>query len=259
LPVKNAKRILALKHRKARDQEHKFLIEGIRLCEESLRSRVNVEQLVFCRDTLRENERLRALRADAGKRSVTVQETDRRAMRGMCETQTPQGVLGVVRMPQWSRDEALSSGSVLLILDRVRDPGNLGLILRTAEAASAGGIFISGGSVELYNPKVVRSSMGAIFRVPVFSGEDLPQLLEELKAHRISTCAAHRDGRPFTHISQEGPIALLLGNEAFGIEPSLVPLVDQTVSIPMAPAVDSLNVAIAAGVLLFGFTLQPNP
>ena len=252
MAVRNARKILVLKRRKAREAEQKFLIEGVRLCREALHSDAPIEQMVFCRDTLRENERLRRLFEEAGERGFGVQQTDRRAMRGMCETDTPQGVLGVVRMPVWRRSRVLASSAPLLLLDRIRDPGNLGLILRTAEAAGAAALFLSRGSVELYNPKVVRASMGAIFRLPVFRNEDLAALLNNLRAGGISVLAAHMEGPPFYQLETTGRIALLLGNEAFGIDPSLTPLADATVSIPMAGAVDSLNVAVAAGILLYG-------
>jgi len=253
MAVKNARNILALKRRKARDTERKYLIEGVRLCEEALRSNAPVEQMVFCRDTVRQNERLQRLLGDAEGRGVFVQQTDRRAMRGMCDTQTPQGVLGVVQMPAWDRRRALVLPSPLLLLDRVRDPGNLGLMMRTAEAAGAGALFLSRGCVELYNPKVVRASMGAIYRLPVFSDEALTDALKDLRLQGRFTLAAHMDGEPFHRLTQKGPVALLLGNEAFGIDPALTARADARVSIPMAEPVESLNVAVAAGILLYKF------
>lgn len=253
MSVRNAKKILALQRRKGRDAEQKYLIEGVRLCEEAVRSDVTIEQFVFCRETMAENERLRSLHASARQRGVPIQETNRRAMQGMCDTQTPQGVLGVVDMPEWDRAAAVSAPSILL-LDRIRDPGNLGLILRTAEAAGVRALFISRDAVELYNPKVVRASMGSIFRLPVFRDQDLGTVIADLQARDVTVLAAHLDGAPYGSIDVAGPRALLLGNEAFGVDASLAHTANSLVSIPMADPVESLNVAVAAGILLYHLT-----
>lgn len=251
MAVKGAKNILALKRRKARETERKYLIEGIRLCEEALASNAPIEQLVFCRESIDRNDRLAHLFENARRENVPIQETDWRAFKGMSDTETPQGVLGVVRMPIWDRQTLLQSNRPLLVLDRIGDPGNLGMIIRTAEAAGAAGIFLTSGSVELYNPKVVRATMGAIYRLPVFQQEDGPALLRELQTHRIPVWAAHIDGAPFYTCRVTGAVALLLGNEAFGVAPDLLARADQTVTIPMAQPVESLNIAVAAGILLY--------
>ncbi len=251
MAVTGSKRILTLKKRKARERERAFLIEGVRLCEEAVSSAPdNVEQLIFARDML-DNQRLAELKSLAESKNLTVQLTDRRALKGMCETETPQGVLGVARIPDRDRQAALSSGRTLVLLDRIRDPGNLGLILRTAEAAGAGGVFLLKGSVELYNPKVVRSTMGSIFRLPVFLDERPPKLISELKSVSVPIVATSIDAPSFDEIDLPTPRAFLLGNEAFGVDPALLESADHAVSIPMAGPVNSLNVAIAAAVLLY--------
>ena len=145
----------------------------------------------------------------------------------------------------------LSSGKTLIVLDRVRDPGNLGLILRTAEAAGSGGIFLLNGSVELYNAKVVRATMGSIFRLPTFFEEDPEQLIPDLKSAGVPIIAAAMDAPAFANVGIPSPCAYLLGNEAFGVDPTLIALADQTISIPMADPVNSLNVAIATAILLY--------
>lgn len=253
MAIKDARKILILKHRKGRESEQKYQIEGIRLCEEALLSNAPVDQLVFCRQDLEENARLLNLFQEAGRRRIRVQQTDRRAMKGICDTQSPQGVMGVVKMPRPNRNRALESSSPLLLLDRIRDPGNLGLILRTAEAAGAGAVFIFKGSVELFNPKVVRASMGSIFRLPAFRNEDPVTLLTFLRNQGVSILSTQIKGIPFYKFQGTKRFALLLGNEAFGIDPTLTPLVDDIVSIPMAEPVNSLNVAVAAGILLYKF------
>ncbi len=252
MPVKNARKILALiRNRKARDREGQFVIEGIRLVEEALQSDAPIEQLIFDRDTLKVDKRLQQFRREATFREISVQQTDRRAIRNMGEHQNPEGVLGVVRFLARNRDEALDSSGPLLLFDRLRDPNNLGLVLRTAEAAGAAAVFLSTGSVELYNSKVVRASRGSIFRLPVFRNEDLSTLIRDLRQRGVYILSTQLQGTPFYKITQKGRIAFLFGNETVGVDPDLQRRVHQTVSIPMAAGTNSLNVAVAAGILLF--------
>jgi TrmH family RNA methyltransferase len=251
MSVRNAKKILALKRRKYRDVERKYLIEGVRLCEEAVSSGAPIEQMIFCRETLGGNERLKQLWSLVSEKNIPIQETNRRAMQGMCETENPQGVLGVVEMAEWDRQAAGSDSRAVLLLDRIRDPGNLGLILRTAEAARVDAVFVSRESVEVHNPKVVRASMGSVFRLPVFRDQDLDKVITELQDRSVHLYAAHVDGTSHEETDTADSWALLLGNEAFGIDASLAKRADTLVSIPMAVPVESLNVAVASGILLY--------
>ncbi len=252
MAIKNARRILSLiRHRKARESERQFVIEGIRLVEEALTSDAPFEQLIFDRDTLKVDRRLQQFHREATRRKIIVQQTDRRAIKNMGEHQNPEGVLGVVRFLARNRDGALDAGGPLLLFDRLRDPNNLGLVIRTAEAAGASAIFLSPESVELYNSKVVRASRGAIFRFPVFRNEDLSTLIRDLRQRGVRIFSTQLRGTPFYEIRQKGRIALLFGNETFGVDPELQKRVHQSVSIPMAEGTNSLNIAVAAGILLF--------
>jgi TrmH family RNA methyltransferase len=256
MAVKNAKKIIALRRRKIREAERRHVIEGIRLAEEALRSAAPVEQLVFCRDLVANDDRLQRLMAEARQKGILIQDTDWRAFKNMGESQTPEGVLGVVAMMAWERDRALDSERPVLLLDRVRDPGNLGLILRTAEASGLAGVFVSSGSVELYNPKVVRASRGAIFRVPTFVNADLLSVIGKLKDRGARILSAQMGGVAFRHVDAVARYGLILGNETFGVAPDLDAHADLRVTIPMAEGVDSINVAVAAGVLLFGMSAE---
>ncbi len=252
MPVKNARKVLALiRNRKARERERQFVIEGIRLVEEALLSDAPIEQLIFDRDTLKVDGRLQRFRREAVFRDISVQQTDRRAIRNMGEHQNPEGVLGVVRFLARKREEALDASGPLVLFDRLRDPNNLGLVLRTAEAAGAAGIFLSPGSVELYNSKVVRASRGSIFRLPVFRNEDLTTLIRDLRQRGVNVLSTQLEGTPFYKIKQKGRVAFLFGNETFGVDPDLRNRVHQAISIPMVEGANSLNVAVAAGILLF--------
>lgn len=254
MAIKGAKKILALKRRKARNRERRFLIEGIRLAEEALRSEAGVDQMLFCREMLGEDDRLMNLFREARAREIPVQQTDRRAMKGMGENRSVEGVLGVLRMPAWDRTVALASSRPILLLDRVRDPGNLGLMLRTAEAAGVGALFLSRESVEPFNSKVVRASKGSIFRLPVFTDEDLISVIDDLRSRNVAVLCSRTSGKPYFEISGTKRFALVLGNETVGVEQRIADRSDLAVTIPTSDQVDSLNVAVAAGILLFHLT-----
>ena len=254
MAVKNARKILALiRNRKARERERQFVIEGVRLVEEALQSDAPVEQLIFDRDALEADPRLQQFHREAESRKLTVQQTDRRAMRNMGEHQNPEGVLGVVRFQERNRDRALDASGPLLLFDRLRDPNNLGLVLRTAEAAGVAAVFLSPGSVELYNSKVVRASRGSIFRLPAFRNEDLPALIGDLRRRDVRIFSTQLRGTPYHEIRRSGRAAFLFGNETFGIDPDLQKHVHESISIPMAEGMNSLNIAVTAGILLFRY------
>jgi TrmH family RNA methyltransferase len=251
MAIRGAKKILALKRKKAREAEGRFLVEGVRLCEEALRSPAGVEQVLFAREAA-ESERLRHLIERCRARGVLTQETDRRALQAFCEAVTPQGVVAVVRRREWDRGRLPNPGGPAVVLDQMRDPGNVGMILRTSEAAGVSAVYLTGGSVELHNPKAVRASMGAIFRVPAFERAGLTETLSLLRREGFRVLATDvRGGLSYRDVRLGGRVALLFGGEAAGLEEGARRLVDEVVHIPMRGEVESLNVAVAAGILLF--------
>ena len=170
----------------------------------------------------------------------------------MAETVTPQGVLAVVRMPEYSLEEMITQAGTLVLLENLRDPGNLGTIIRTAEAAGVSGIILSKESVDVYNPKVIRSTMGAVYRVPFLYVEDFKELLTELQRKQVRLLAAHLKGdKNFDKADYSGKIGILIGNEANGLSEEVSELADEKVLIPMAGAVESLNAAVAAALLMY--------
>lgn len=250
MAIRGAKQILALKKKPGREAEGKFLIEGVRLCEEALACPA-VEQVLFAREAL-ESDRLRRLIERFRERGTPVQETDRRALQAFCEAVTSQGIVAVVRKERWDRTQALKGEGPVVVLDRVHDPGNAGMILRTAEAAGASAAFLTEGSVELYNPKAVRASMGAVFRLPTFERVGLAETLGLLRTEGFRILAADvRGGVSYREIPPGARTALVLGSEASGIEEGARRLVDAVVTVPMRGRTESLNVAVASGILLF--------
>ena len=166
-------------------------------------------------------------------------------------TVTPQGVLAVVPAVDVALED-LKGAALLVVCVDVRDPGNAGTILRSAEAAGADGVVCCGGSVDVYNPKAVRASAGSLFHVPVVAGGDPVEVLERIGGWGLRRFGAvARSGRDYTTVDLTGPAALVLGNEAAGLPHDLAGLLDERVTIPMVGRSESLNVGMAAAVLCF--------
>jgi TrmH family RNA methyltransferase len=172
---------------------------------------------------------------------------------------TPQPVLGVVAAIDVDLDRVLAAGLLFVLVD-VRDPGNLGAILRVAAGSGAGGVVCCEGTADIYNPKSVRASAGALFSVPVVVGVPPDEALARLGAAGFRRCGtAARGGADYAAVDLDGTVALVLGNEARGLGDALTGLLDEVVTIPMAGATESLNVATAAAVLGFALAHRPRP
>ena len=244
------------KKAKLRRETGLFIIEGTRLCMDTPER--FLEEVYVTEEWLRA-----AAPADAEKiqrfRPVVLAEE---VMAKAADTGTPQGILCAARMPVWTRQDLLGGpdgtpAPLLLVLEDVRDPGNLGTIFRTAEAAGATGILMSRGTVDLFNPKVVRATMSAIFRMPFVISEDLICDLGDLRERGIVSYAAHLRGkRPYDELPLTQGTAFLIGNEANGLSDSLTDAAAEKIIIPMAGGAESLNAAMAAGILLFEASRQ---
>ena len=175
------------------------------------------------------------------------------AFKAMSDTVNPQGVLAVLKQPSYKADDLIRSkpNGLYLILDDIRDPGNLGTMIRTAEAAGVNAVIMSPGCADIFNPKVIRSTMGSIFRVP-FAQAELVPVIEKLKNRNVTVYGAALDGADnFKDVDYKGATAFVIGNEANGISPEVLRSVSKKIRIPMAGKVESLNAAISAAVLLF--------
>lgn len=194
-------------------------------------------------------------------RECRYEVVDDRLFVKMCDTQTPQGILTVARMPHYTREELLEGTDVplLLLLEDVQDPGNVGTILRTAEAAGVSGVFLSGKCADLFQPKVIRATMGSVFRVPFRVEQDLCGTAAWLREKGVRLYAAALEGsESFFYNAYTEPCAFLIGNEGNGLSAELLQTADQRVRIPMSGRVESLNAAVAAAVFLYEAKRQRN-
>lgn len=240
--VKHARRV-----RDGREPGHIF-VDGLRLAEEAVKSGITIEAAFVASGN--DDARLLALvqRLVAG--GAPLYWTQKEVLDGMSDTVQSQGIILIAKRPGHTSFPV--GGSLLLALDRLQDPGNMGTLLRTAEAAGADGVIALGGSVDVFSPKVLRSSMGSAFRLPVMTDVTAETLLQLKREHRLHLIAASGEGElDYTDYDWRQPTLLLLGNEGRGVSPDLMAACDTRLRIPMANGVESLNVAAAGAVMLF--------
>lgn len=250
------KRLVNLKkRRKARDEEKVFLVEGIRMFQEvpnEILKELYVTEGFYKKEKSLVDERKR----ESGCEFEILADT---VFQYVSDTQHPQGVLCVVRQGNekrpvsdlWEKENG-ERVPLLLVLENLQDPGNMGTILRSAEAAGVTGIIMSRDCVDVYNPKVIRSTMGSVFRIPFQYVECLTDTIREMKEAGVKTYAAHLAGEnAYDESDYRNPCAFFIGNEGNGLSDTVAQLADTYIRIPMAGKVESLNAAIAATVLMF--------
>lgn len=238
------KNIMNLKNSaRARRQQDCFLVEGPRMFFEVPKERL-LEVYVTEGFEKKYGDRL------AGCRYELISDA---VCRHLSDTRTPQGVTALVKKQETPLEEILAGDEnpCLFLLENLQDPGNMGTILRTSEGAGVSGIIMNRESVDPYNPKVIRSTMGAIFRMPFVVVDDFEDVLCRLKEAGIRTFAAHLDGEDFYRQDYRGGCAFFIGNEGNGLSEELAARADGRIRIPMKGQVESLNAAVAATVLMY--------
>lgn len=239
-----------LARRKARRRRELTVAEGIRLVEEVLDADADVRGIVTA-PMLEASERGRALKVRLGGLSATAVEVTDTQLVELAGTEHPQGVLAVVRPPVHTlEDIVVSPGCPVLVIDAVQDPGNVGALCRTAWGLGSAGVVALPGTGDLYGPKALRGSMGALFHLPAVRS-DGDELLSWLQKHGVELVVATSTGTPVRDQKLgTRSIALVVGNEGAGPHSTLIEHAGATVAVPLAPSVESLNVAVAAGILL---------
>lgn len=236
------------KKAKVRNEQGAFVIEGIKMFEESLDCGLLIKAYVsesFYNDKVgHDPDYFRRFQYEVVQDAVLKEASD---------TLTPQGIMAIVKKPVYMLETILQDAHVnLMLLEDLRDPGNLGTIVRTAEGAGVTGIIISKESVDMYNPKVIRSTMGAIYRMPFVYVDDFLLTLKMLKENHITIYAAHLMAtKYYDKITYPDKTAILIGNEANGISDEVAKEASQYIKIPMSGKVESLNAAIAAAILMY--------
>lgn len=229
---------------KLRRDEGVFLAEGTKMVREAGK---NIIKIYVTETYLREAEKGTILETH------DIETVSDKIFREITDTKTPQGILALVKQPQYNLDDFLCQDRAsLLLLEDLRDPGNLGTIMRTAEGAGMTGVILSRDSVDLFNPKTVRSTMGSIYRMPFYYADDFYELVKKLKKNGITIYATHLAGEKEYHKEQYGSkCGIIMGNESKGITERAAGLADILVRIPMEGRLESLNASVAAALMMY--------
>lgn len=262
-----------VKKAKTRREEDLFVAEGLRMCSEIPKDRIHT---LYISESFSKTKECKTLREGVKHIELVTDEV----FKSLSDTQTPQGILALVKQYHYTLDEvtgktakekATASGqdadgsvqnrkkqenrkkpALLMVLETIQDPGNLGTILRAGEGAGVTGVVMDANTTDIYNPKVIRSTMGSVLRMPFVYVENLHETLQELKNRNIRLFAAHLKGKQAYDLEDyTGDTAFLIGNEGNGLTDETAAMADTYVRIPMEGSVESLNAAVAASVLMF--------
>ena len=230
---------------KARREQDVFITEGVKMFLEADENRIKevyVSQAFYEKGIARE-------KLEQCNYEILSDEVFKK----VSDTQTPQGILCVMKQYHYTLEELLQKENpLLLILEDIQDPGNLGTMLRTAEGAGVDGVIMTKGTVDIYNPKTIRSTMGSVYRMPFFYTEDLPEVMKQLQKAKVKLYAAHLKGDKFYHqLDFKGGTAFLIGNEGNGLKDETTEAADIYMKIPMEGKVESLNAAVASVILMY--------
>ena len=225
-------------------------VEGLRLCEEALRSRLTIEAVIVSEELLRK-ERVAAVIKELSQATKRFGSVSEKLLESVSYTKTPQGIIVLAQRPA-SSEIQVDANPLLVVLHQINNPVNVGAILRTSEAAGAAGVIATKNTSDPFSPKSLRGAMGSAFRLPIWSGPSYAEMIDWCRERGIATvCADVEATTAYTDIDWTKPSALILGPESTGLTADELELADQRVSIPMKGMAESLNVAVAGGVLLF--------
>ena len=235
-----------LKERRNRNKSNKYIIEGFRLVQEAFKAQLPIDYIIFTKDG---NEKRDEYLSDYINESMKIYEISDNLFKELISTENPQGVLAVISM---ENKPLKYYGSFYLLCDKVQDPGNLGTIIRTAHAAGVEGIILTKGTVDIYNEKTIRSTMGSLFYIPIHYDDENLSLVKDLKNKGfnlvVTSLEANKD---FFEENLKGKVILTVGNEGNGVSQEVLDLADTKVKIPMPGNAESLNVAIATSIIMY--------
>jgi TrmH family RNA methyltransferase len=231
-----------------------IFVEGLRLCEEALSSGLTIEAVIFSEE-IAPKKRAADLIKRLGKTSDKIASVSEDLLKSISYTKTPQGIVLLAARPagdEVSFNMKQPATPFLVVLHGINNPVNVGAIIRTAEAAGVTGIVSTTGTSDPFSPKALRGAMGSAFRLPVWSGSNYEQALAWCRERKLRTvCADVHSSKDYRELDWRGPRALIVGPESNGLSPAEIAAADEAVRIPMQGSVESLNVAMAAGIILY--------
>ena len=247
------KHIKKLRDKKYRDITNSYIVEGIKLVEEAIQENVIIKQIVLCDDCEKNEAISKELMYEIAKNECVY--VPKNIFKYLSEVQTPQGILAIIEKNN-SSTQIDYTQDIIVALDNIQDPGNLGTILRTIDSVGITQVLVSKETADCYNPKVVRSTMGAIFRVKIIECEDLEKTLKEIKKHKFKVVVSSLQAEDTIYQIEYHKKVIIIGNESNGVEEKIQNIADKKIKIPMIGKTESLNASVATGIILYEYVRQ---
>ncbi len=245
----NIKNIKKLKERKYRDLNNEYIIEGIKIIREAIQEKAVIKKVVICEECLANNIINDKLLYEIAKYDCLY--VSKKIFESLTDVSKPQGILAVVEKN--NKKEINYNEDIIVALEGLQDPGNLGTILRTLDSANLSQVIVSKDTVDAYNPKVVRSTMGAIFRVNVVEAENFKETLKEMKRHKYKVMCTDLTASKNIYEIEYNKKILVIGNEANGISKEILDIADEKIIIPMLGKTESLNASVATSIIVYEY------
>ena len=244
------KNIRKLKEKKYRDANNEYLIEGIKLIKEAVEEKAKIKLIVVCEESIEDGDIDQKLLYEIAKYDCIY--VNKKVFSILTDVQNPQGILAVIEKKN-NEEDINYKEDIIVVLDGIQDPGNLGTILRTIDSVGLSQVIVSKETADSYNPKVVRSTMGAIFRVNVIESEDLLQTLKNLKKHKYKIMATSLETNNSIYDVEYNKKVIVIGNEANGVSKNVLEYADEKIKIPMLGKTESLNASVATSIILYEY------
>lgn len=245
------KEVRKLHEHKERDEKGLFLLEGVRLMEEAVKEKAAIIETLYT-SKLEETDRGRLLLSAIRRMGMPLYQVPEKVIDSISEAENPQGILAVAKQIKWTLNDIVKNKRPAIIACGLQDPGNLGTIIRTADAGTCGGVITTSNTVDIYNSKVIRATMGSIFRLPVLRLDGLAEAISALKKEGYQVIAATAYSKvSYLDVDYTKPTAFLIGQEASGLAKDMLEYADIKVFIPMKEEVESLNAAVSASILIY--------
>ena len=243
------KHIKKLKDKKYRDLNNEYIIEGIKIIEEAINEKANIKQVVICDDCEKTSNISKELMYEIARYECIY--VTKKIFDSLTDVSNPQGILAIVEKNNTSPIKYTED--IIVALDGLQDPGNLGTILRTLDSANLSQIIVSKDTVDAYNPKVVRSTMGAIFRINIVEANNLKETLSEIKKHKYKIMCTDLKAKKNIYEIDYNKKILVIGNEANGVSKEILEIADEKIIIPMLGKTESLNASVATSIIIYEY------
>lgn len=247
------KHIRKLKDKKYRDESNEYVVEGVKLVEEAVKENAKIKQIIVCEDTTRTYEIPTHIMLEIARYECI--SVSNKIFNIITQVTNPQGIMAIIEKN--AQDAQIDySQDIIVVLDDVQDPGNLGTILRTVDSIGLNQIIVSKGTADAFNSKVVRSTMGAIFRIKIIEVENLAQAIKEMRKHHFKLMVTSLQTKNSIYDIDFNKRIIVIGNEANGVSKEIQDMADEKAKIPMLGRTESLNASVAAGVVMYEYVRQ---